>query len=93
MTARVLYRGATEYVEASVTSDVTLDTQPVAFSFDGGTTWTAAAWTGSPALTRTARLLVVASTTFTTPGIYTLLVKVTDSPEVPVISAGGVTVR
>lgn len=93
MTTRVIYRGATEYINAPVVANVTLSSQVVAFSFDAGVTWTAAAWVGSAGTTRTAQLLVVASTTFPAPGMYTLLVRVTDTPEIPIMNAGGITVR
>ncbi|HJR88894.1 MAG TPA: hypothetical protein VJ782_01880 [Aeromicrobium sp.] len=96
---QVLYRGATEYVAGSVTADVDLSgiTAPD-FSFDG-TTWTAASWSaaavdnGDGTWTRTARLLVVVSTTFTTAGPRTVLCRISAAPEVPIFSLGSVDVR
>lgn len=95
MSTRVLYRGATEYVEASITADVTLGSQTVALSFDGGTTWVTAAWQGSAGTTRTAQTSspVVVSSTFTTPGVYKLLARVTDASETTIVKCGGVDVR
>jgi hypothetical protein len=98
--SRVIYRGATEYISSPVVSNVTLSAQPVHFSFDDRATWTAATWIGSSVQdpqtllwTRTAQLQVVASTMFPAAGMFTLLVRVTDNPEIPIMNAGGITVR
>jgi hypothetical protein len=95
-----LWRGAasTPYVGGPVTAHVDIVNQPVAISFDG-TTYTTAAWTGTSinngdgTYTRTARLLVTVDTTFTQPGFYPVLVKVTATPEIPVIQIGAVRVH
>lgn len=99
MTSRVLNLAATEYVSIPLVCDVQQTTQPVHFSFDNGVTWTVAAWTGTAVQdsttllwTRTARLLV-AGTTLVRPGIYKILARVTDNPEIPVIECGGLAVR
>lgn len=83
-----------EYVEATVTSDVTLDAQTVEFAIltaapVDGTTWTAGAWTGTAGTTRIARILVGPGGTLD-PGVgsYTVFVRVTDTPEIPAIPSG-----
>lgn len=84
--ARTLHRGTVEYLEALVTCDMELDTQPVAFSFDRET-WHTAEWIGSAGLIRTARLLVgdmVPLPTRSGP----LYVRITNTPEIPIIWAG-----
>lgn len=98
-TTQVLYRGATEYVVGYVTADVDLAELPApAFSFDQGVTWTAAAWSsgavdnGDGTWTRPAKLLVVVSSTFTSPGNWTALCKVTATPEIPIFVLGAITV-
>jgi hypothetical protein len=83
-----------EYVEASVTADVELGAQVVEFAILAGapvdgTTWTAGAWIGTAGTTRTARILVGQGGTLDPgPGNYTVFVRVTDTPEIPVIPAG-----
>lgn len=95
MSTRVLHRGATEYVEASITADVELDAQTVTLSFDGGTTWVTSAWQGSVGTTRTARTAspIVVSSTFSVPGVYRLLARVVDGTETTIVKCGGVDVR
>lgn len=84
-------RGTQEYRKVTVTADVTLDTQPVAFSLDGGTTWLDAEWTGSTGMTRTARILLGPDNT---PDRRSgaVEVRVTDDPEIPWIKAGTYTI-
>lgn len=91
MRQRHLYTGTTEYLSVTVRAPVALDAQAVAFSFDG-TTWITAAWTGTASTTRTARALVNAGN-MPAVGVHTLYVRVTSDPEIPVISAGQVTVH
>lgn len=95
--ATIVSRSAesTEYVEAVVTSDVTLDAQVVEFVISStapvdGTVWTAGAWAGSAGTTRTARILVGPTDGALDPGKgrYTVYVRVVDTPEIPVIEAG-----
>lgn len=95
MSTRVLYLGATEYIEATITADVTLDTETVAMSIDGGATWLAASWLGSSGTTRGARTNspVVVSSIFPIAGVYPLLAKVGDGTETTIVSCGGVAVR
>lgn len=95
MSTRVLYRGSTEYVEASITADVTLDTQTVTLSVDGGTTYVAATWQDSAGTTRTARTSspVVVTTALPNAGVYTLLAKIVDATETTIVHCGGIVVR
>lgn len=90
-------RGSTENIHAPVTATVSLSAQPVAIAIgrnsDGTYTWLTAAWTGDVGTTRTA----VTSTpvVFTAANYpnqsYPIYVKVTDTPEVPVMKAGEIT--
>jgi hypothetical protein len=87
-------RGSVEYVKARVTADVTLDdTVGVAISLlPSGTsthTWLAGEWTGTADTQRVAR--TSSAVTFDTayPGsTYSVYVKLTDSPESPILAAG-----
>lgn len=88
-------RGSVEHLHVSVTADVALTAgMTVAIAIgrasDGTYTWLAAGWTGAEAVTRTAVTSTVV--TFSTANYplrtYKIYVKVTDTPEVPVIEAG-----
>jgi hypothetical protein len=79
-----------EYLTVTVTADVTLDTQPVDISFDRQV-WVTAAWQGSSGTTRDARALID-GTNVPAPGVWPVYVRITDSPETPVVYAGSVTV-
>jgi hypothetical protein len=86
--------GSVEYLEASVTADVSL-TMVVAIAITKGSgthTWLAAGWTGAADTTRTARTTSAFDTGTLTRGQYGLYVKLTDSPEVPIIKAGEVSI-
>ncbi len=83
--------GTSEYVSVTVTSDVSLSAQPVTVSLDRGATWLPATWQGSAGTTRTAR--TTSPVTFASTGLKTVLVKVTDTPEVPIIEAGRISVN
>ena len=87
--SRHVYEGTTEYLTATLTATVTLDAQPVAFSFDG-VTYTSASWVGAAAKRRKAQILLNAGN-WPGAGTRTVYVKVTDSPEIPVINVGQVT--
>lgn len=80
--------GTVEYIKATVTCDVVLDTQTVAISIDGKTTWLPATWLGDPGTTRSLRTTSVHTfdTKLATRSVY---VKITDSPEIPIIKLGG----
>lgn len=97
MSSRTFIQGSVEYLDVSVTADVNL-TGTVELSFDQGATWTEAAWQGSAGLTRTARLLVDTNETddddepvWRTTN-YPVWVRLTDAPEIPIISAGSLRV-
>lgn len=88
---RYLYTGTTEFLTVTVTSNLTLDAQPVYISFDR-TEWLTASWTGAAGTTRSARVLLD-STNLPPPGKHPVYVKVTDSPEIPVVRADDITVK
>jgi hypothetical protein len=86
--------GSIEYLQATVTADVTLDnTVAVALSLTplstGAHDWKPAGWIGTAGTTRVAQttdpLTYVA-------GNYTVFVKLTDTPEIPILAAYAVTV-
>jgi hypothetical protein len=98
MSNRVIIQGTIEYLDVVVTADENL-AGTVELSFDQGTTWTAAAWLGTAATTRTARLLLDTTATTGTPpvlvwpeGNYPVWVRLTDTPEIPIVSAGSLRV-
>lgn len=89
-------RGSIEYVKTPVTADVSL-TMTVAISIranGAAHTWLAAEWTGTAGTTRTAR--TTTEVTFSTANYplntYTVYVKLTDTPEAPIIEAGKITI-
>ena len=85
-----------EYLHIPVTSDVTLDAQPVSLAFtatavrlDDAVMWNDAEWAGDPGTSRTCRLLTgPGAAAAPGPGIWNVWVKVTSSPEIPVRHAG-----
>lgn len=86
-------RGSIEYVKARVTADVTLDDTvgvAISLSVNGVHNWLTAEWTGTEGTQRVAR--TSSALTFSTGnyplGSYSVFVKLTDSPEAPIISAG-----
>lgn len=89
MTSARYTKGSVEYLSVEVTSaDIPLDTQPVSLSIDHGANWLPCTWQGSVGLKRVAR--TQSPVTFTDAITNTsLLVKVTDSPEVPIFRASG----
>ena len=81
-----------EYVEAPVTADVSIVGKTVAISIKRpGTTdtWLAADWVGTPTTTGTARTTSAVAFAVATypPGDYIVRVKVTDTPEIPIMQA------
>lgn len=92
MSQRAIIRGSTEYLDVTVHCDFTLSAQPVAFSFDEGSTWLTAAWIGTAGTTRTARLLIDGTNTPAGTGAK-VYVKVTDATEIPILNAGRLNVR
>jgi len=86
--------GSIEFLKATVTADITLDnTVTVALSLTptstGAHDWKPASWTGTAGTTREAR---TDQTLTYAPGTYTVYVKLTDTPEVPIIAAYAVIV-
>lgn len=89
---RSIVRGTTEYISVELTADVTLDDQTVEFSFDEGTTWLAAEAVGSTGTTRTYRHLLTTGETPTASSVE-VLVRITDTPEIPILNAGTLTIE
>jgi hypothetical protein len=86
--------GSIELLKATVTADVTLDdTVTVALSLTPTATgihdWRPAAWVGVAGTTREAR---TSQTLTFASGSYTVFVKLTDNPEIPILAAYAVTV-
>lgn len=87
-----------EYVSATVTADVTLNAQTVEIAIRAGTeaafTWLPAQWLGSAGTTRQCRTTNPVDFTAVaypkTP--YEVYVRVTDTPEIPLLHAGTLTV-
>lgn len=89
MSNRIVYRGATEIIEVSVTADdVEIADQTVHLSFDYGATWVAASWTSAAGNTRTASATIIVSDHFGRAMTRPVLVRVTDVPESPIVKAG-----
>ena len=84
---RSIHRGSTEYLKVTLTSDVTLDAQPVEFSLDDGTTWLSAEAVGSAAMVRQYRHLLTPEEQPDKAAVV-VLVRITDNPEIPIIEAG-----
>lgn len=88
----VISRDSVEYVKVPVTADVSLTmTVAIAITAPGGTpSWIASEWEGTAGTTRTAR--TTAAVTFSAANYpltsYIVRVKLTDSPEVPIVKAG-----
>lgn len=90
-----------EYLHGPVTASVTLDTQVVEVAFlaaagkpDGSTTWKAAEWEGTTGSSRSWRILIGPGTTAAlAAGIYSVWVRITDSPEQPVRQHDNLTVQ
>jgi hypothetical protein len=87
-------RGSDEILLCPVTADVELDAQSVAIAVgrasDNTYTWLAAEWTGTAGTTRTAATSDPVELTAAAYPLrnYEVYVKVTDTPEVPIIHAG-----
>lgn len=80
--------GSVEYLYADIRADHSIGTQAVAMSVSATTTpntFTDAEWVGDPGKYAAARLLLDGSLAA---GLYHVFVKITDSPEIPIIYAG-----
>lgn len=85
---RIINVDSTEYLTVAITSDRDVTADPVSISFDYGATWHLAAHA-----TGGVRLLVGPSGDVTlTPGVYDVRVRISDSTEIPVLSAGSLRV-
>jgi hypothetical protein len=87
-------RGSVEYIEATVTADVSL-TMPVELSLSRGTThtWLPATWQGAAGTTRTAQTTAPITLGDDYPAAaYSLFARLTDTPEQPIIACGMVTI-
>lgn len=99
--------GTREYIERFVYASVDLVAQTVEFSFDYGTTLHTGQWESDPSVLvtrvvdgvkvnryrRIARLLLGDGVTaLPAPGEYPVHIKVTDTPEIPIIPAGSLVV-
>lgn len=84
-----LVKGSKEYLYADLTADVVLDNQPVEFGIaanvDAVTAWMQGAWMGDPGETRSARVLLDGSLAV---GQYGVWVRITDTPEIPIVALG-----
>ena len=81
--------GSVEYLYADLTGDITLD-GTVEMGLGAGAdavTWQTAEWVGTPDFSRSARVLLDGSLGL---GTYYLFARVTDTPEVPIVSCGKV---
>lgn len=87
-------RGSIEYITATVTADVPL-TMPVELSLSRGDqhTWLPATWEGTPGETRNVRTtnVVTFDDTFEH-RTYSVCVRLTDNPEVPIVNAGSLNI-
>lgn len=84
MPDRTIRQDSTEYVSVTLVSPDEITGDPVEMSFDNGVTWHAAQVTGPEA-----RVLVGPSEILLPKARLSVLVKVTDSPEIPIFRASG----
>lgn len=88
---RTMYRGTVEYLEVTISADEPLTTQPVEISFDR-VAWHAAQWIGEAGNTRTASILL--GTTVPLPvRTSAVYVRLSNTPEAPIIHAGTLRIR
>lgn len=82
--------GSVEYLKVQVVADSTLaDTESVDIKLNGD--WVAAEWTGDAGTTRIARTLVDFADV--PPGNHNIYVRLTDTPESPILAAGRIKVE
>lgn len=85
---RTMVRGTVEYLTGTVTADLPIgDDDAIAISFDR-TTWLTAEWVGGAGTSREWRILLGGTTPLPSERWSTVYVKVTDSPEAPILEAG-----
>ena len=88
--------GSQEYLVVEVTGDLMLDAQVVEIAVVDVDTrpttndWHTSAWTGDPGYTRNCRVFIGNSVggISVDAGMYRVFVRVTDSPEIPIMDAG-----
>lgn len=88
-----LRTGSREYLSVPITAPVELDAQTVEIGLQAiasprtAADWYTAAWTGDPGTTRTAQILVGPGSSPSVgeipAGVYSVLYRVTDTPEIP----------
>lgn len=91
---------STEYVRVTITETggQSIDAGSVQLALVSGNTdpadtdWHPAEWEGPAASTRTARLLIGPGQVELTPGYYRVWYQFTDTPEIPIRPAGGITI-
>lgn len=90
---RIMYAGTVQYLRATLSADDVLVDQTVEFSFDRQT-WYPGTWAGSQGTTRVAEILLGQDLPTPQAGrIYEVFVRLTDNPQIPIMSAGLVQVR
>lgn len=80
--------GSVEYLYADIRADHNIGTQAVAMSVstsEAPGTFATAEWVGTPGKYAAARVLLDGSLTA---GLYHVFVKITDTPEIPIIYVG-----
>lgn len=87
---RTWVRGSTEYLEYAVTANVPLDSQVVEITFDRDTFHTAA-WIGDIGTTRTCQVLI-SDAELPADSAVDVFIRITDTPEIPLIPAGTLTI-
>jgi hypothetical protein len=85
-------KGSVEHVTAVVTGEH-LNAAGLDISVSATTyTWQAAEWDGA-ASTSSRKIRTTSPVTFSTAGTYRVYVRLTDSPEAPIVLAGQITVK
>lgn len=85
-------RDSLEYLTVSATADQVLDTQTVEIAITRSQPtagdWLPAEWIGAAGTTRQARLTPAQVGTTRGPGTWYVFLRITDSPEIPVLPVG-----
>lgn len=88
-----LFIGTVQYLTVTLKSNAVIVDQPVEFSFDRQT-WYPAEWATAPDVTRKCRILT--EDVLPLPpsgGLKSVYVRLTDNPEIPIISPGQVIIQ